>query len=91
LTDDARGSDVVVIDEVGPFELSGGGWAQPLDALAHGYTGALLLVVRESVVDAVSAKWGSADTAVFDVADADLDAMASRLQPGSRLRAQGSG
>ena len=91
LTDDARGADVVVVDEVGPFELSGGGWAQPLDALAHGDAGALLLVVRESVVDAVRARWGSADTAVFDVAAADPDAIAARLHTGSRLKAQGSG
>jgi nucleoside-triphosphatase THEP1 len=91
LTDDARGADVMVVDEVGPFELSGGGWAQPLDALAHGYGGALLLVVRESVVDAVRARWGAADTTVCDVADADPDAIADRLQQGSRLRAQGPG
>ncbi len=82
LTDDARGADVVVVDEVGPFELSGGGWAQPLDALAHGFGGALLLVVRESVVDAVRARWGPADTTVCDVADAEPDAIAVRLQPG---------
>jgi nucleoside-triphosphatase THEP1 len=80
LTGDACGADVVVVDEVGPFELSGGGWAQPLDALAHEYGGALLLVVRESVVDAVRARWGPADTTVCDVADADPDAIASRLQ-----------
>lgn len=60
-------SDVIVVDEVGPFELSGGGWAGALDALAHGYAGALLLVVRESVADAVAARWGAADTAVVRV------------------------
>ena len=83
LTDDVRGADVVVVDEVGPFELSGGGWSAPLDALAHGYGGALLLVVRESVVDAVRTRWGPADTAVCAVADLDPDAIASRLQPRS--------
>jgi len=60
-------SDVIVVDEVGPFELSGGGWADALDALARGFTGALLLVVREAVVDAVAAKWGAADTVVVRV------------------------
>jgi nucleoside-triphosphatase THEP1 len=80
LTDDARGADVVVVDEVGPFELSGGGWAAPLDALAHGYEGRLLLVVRESVVDAVKARWGPAETTVHDVAATDPDEIAIRLQ-----------
>ena len=80
LTDDARGADVVVVDEVGPFELSGGGWAPSLDALTHGYHGTLLLVVRESVVGAVKARWGPADTTVYDVAAADPDQVARRLE-----------
>jgi nucleoside-triphosphatase THEP1 len=81
LTGDARDADVVVVDEVGPFELSGGGWAGPLDALAHGFRGNLLLVVRQSVVEAVRARWGPADTTVADVADAVADAVADRLDP----------
>jgi nucleoside-triphosphatase THEP1 len=83
LTDGARAADVVVVDEVGPFELSGGGWAAPLDALTHGYGGRLLLVVRESVVEAVKTRWGPADTTVYDVGRADPDEITSRLQGAS--------
>ena len=75
----ARGAEVIVVDEVGPFELSGGGWADSLDALSNGYTGALLLVVRESVVEAVRAKWGPADTTVIDVTTADPERIAATL------------
>ena len=67
LGQDAVASDVVVVDEVGPFELSGGGWSAALDALSRGFEGSLLLVVRESVVDAVRARWGAADTVVCRV------------------------
>ncbi len=81
LADDARGADVVVVDEVGPFELSGGGWADALDALVVMPSGAMLLVVRESVVDAVKARWGSAESAVYDVSTASADEIADRLVP----------
>ncbi|MCX6551181.1 MAG: hypothetical protein NTY02_09295, partial [Acidobacteria bacterium] len=60
-------ADVVIVDEVGPFELSGGGWADALDTLTRTFRGALLLVVRDSVVDAVRARWGTPDTVVCDV------------------------
>jgi nucleoside-triphosphatase THEP1 len=80
LGDDARGADVVVVDEVGPFELSGGGWADALDALAETFPGGVLLVVRESVVDAVKARWGSAGSAVYDVSSASPDEIADRFR-----------
>jgi nucleoside-triphosphatase THEP1 len=76
---DARGADVVVVDEVGPFELSGGGWSDALDALRAAFDGGLLLVVRESVVDAVKARWGSVGSAVYDVGTASADEIADRL------------
>ncbi len=79
LAGDALRADVIVVDEVGPFELSGGGWAQPLDDLTRAYAGSLLLVVRESVVDAVRARWGPADTTIRDVAGGDPDQIADHL------------
>jgi nucleoside-triphosphatase len=72
-------ADVVVVDEVGPFELSGGGWAPALDRLAQGYEGTLLLVVRASVVDAVRVRWGSADTVVCVVSETSGEALAGRI------------
>jgi nucleoside-triphosphatase THEP1 len=69
-------ADVVVVDEVGPFELSGGGWAPALDRLAYSYRGTLLLVVRASVADAVRARWGSEDTVVCDVDATTADRVA---------------
>jgi nucleoside-triphosphatase THEP1 len=69
LGQDAGAADIVVIDEVGPFELAGGGWASALDSLAHQSGRVMLLVVRRSVVDAVTRRWGSADTVIWDVAE----------------------
>ena len=81
LGEDARGADVVVIDEVGPFELSGGGWADALDALAATSSGAMLLVVREAVVDAVRSRWGSTESVVYDVSTARAGEIADTLHP----------
>ena len=78
LGQDVQGADVVVVDEVGPFELSGGGWARALDAL-EAFDGVTILVVRESVVEAVRARWGSADTTVYGVSAADPDEIANGI------------
>jgi hypothetical protein len=59
--------------------LSGGGWAPSLDRLAAGYAGTLVLVVRESVVDAVRARWGSPDTVVCEVTGTSAEALAALI------------
>ena len=70
---DAGGADVVLVDEVGPFELAGGGWAPALDGLVGKREGPVLVVVRASIVDAVKRRWGSADTVVWDAAATSAD------------------
>jgi nucleoside-triphosphatase THEP1 len=80
----AFGADVLVVDEVGPFELAGGGWASALDRIAREYTGTVLLVVRASIVDAVTARWGSPDTVVLDAALKPADSIVESIAPGVR-------
>lgn len=75
---DAMGADVIVVDEVGPFELAGGGWAGDLDALRGGEA-ALLLVVRESVLEEVRARWGAADDESYRAPGADPDVVAAAI------------
>jgi nucleoside-triphosphatase THEP1 len=70
---DARGADVVIVDEVGPFELAGGGWADALDNLARDYQGPVVLVVRSSIVDAVRRRWGTADSTVWQASTTPTD------------------
>lgn len=60
-------AQVVMVDEVGPWELSGRGWAEELDALAAAPPPLLVLVVRRRCVDAVVARWRLAVLAVYDV------------------------
>lgn len=81
LGEGAVAADVVVVDEVGPLELAGGGWAASLDALAA-RPAALLLIVRDAIVADVTARWGSAATAVYDVASATPAEIADALIEG---------
>lgn len=64
-------AQVVVVDEVGPWELGGRGWAGELDVLAAAPPPLLLLVVRRRCVDAVVARWRLASLAVVDVASCE--------------------
>ena len=82
---------VVVVDEVGPMELSGGGWAADLDALVSHPSATLLLVVRSSLVDDVSARWGSAGTHVWEVPGAKAEEIVSRIQESGVGSREGSG
>lgn len=47
-----------VVDEVGPLELSGGGWRRQVDRLAN-RAGLTLLSVRRSLADQAASRWGS--------------------------------
>lgn len=49
----AQAADLVVIDEFGPLELDGGGWRPAVDALVGRQRGAVLLVVRRELAEAV--------------------------------------
>ena len=48
-------ADIVVIDEFGPLELKGGGWAEEIKWLAQESNAILILVVREPLLEQVRA------------------------------------
>ncbi len=54
------GARAIVIDEVGPLELRGGGLRRGLDAVLARESGAAVLVVRESLIAQVEALAGGA-------------------------------
>ncbi len=72
-------ADVIVVDEVGPWELRGAGWSRELDALL-GRAIPLLLVVRRDCLDAVASRWSLAGATVFDLGHANPQQVAAALQ-----------
>ncbi|MFA5137697.1 MAG: nucleoside-triphosphatase [Elusimicrobiota bacterium] len=53
-----RGVDVLLVDEVGPLELDGKGWAPELDILVREFRGTMVWVVRRGLVEEVKKRWG---------------------------------
>lgn len=66
----ARRCDLVVVDEVGPWELAGEGWAGALEAL-YGTGVPLLLVARRSLVKDVMARFAPAGAPVWEIPEVE--------------------
>jgi iron complex transport system ATP-binding protein len=66
------GSGLLVVDEVGPLELAGGGlWPELGPALAR-RTGATLLVAREGIVADLAERLAPIAPVVFDIKDPEV-------------------
>ncbi len=63
--------DVVIVDEVGPLELQGGGWARSIRRLLETDGKTLLIVVRPALVEKIQTMWGVVPALVRDVKDLD--------------------
>jgi nucleoside-triphosphatase THEP1 len=53
-----RSADMVIVDEFGPMELAGRGWRRQVDLLLSKTNAAILLVVREELVQEVERLYG---------------------------------
>jgi nucleoside-triphosphatase THEP1 len=69
IREEAGAAGLLVIDEVGPLELLGGGLWPALGPILSARTGTTLLVVRESLVPGLTDRLGPPAPAVFDVRD----------------------
>ena len=58
--------DLVVVDEIGPFELEGKIWAESLTRLLARRSCSVLLVVREHLVEKVIQEWNLGDVMIID-------------------------
>jgi len=68
---------LIIVDEVGPLELDGGGWSEKLDRLV-GCPGVTLAVVRRELAATVAARWSAPARSRFDLgqgADAVIGAV----------------
>ena len=62
--------DVLFVDEVGPWELQGRGWAPGLDVLARQRRTPMVWVVREGLIEEVKRRWGISDVLVWEASSA---------------------
>ena len=60
---------IMVIDELGPFELKGQGWARAMDKLQQYCQGPMIWVVRESLIDDMLQRWPVNDYTIIRAGD----------------------
>jgi nucleoside-triphosphatase THEP1 len=59
--------DLIIIDEIGPFEMKGRGWAEAFSKILKELDQPLLISVREKLVDTVIEHWNLRDVKKYDV------------------------
>jgi nucleoside-triphosphatase THEP1 len=74
----ANGADLVVVDEVGPWELAGQGWTSALMSLRT-VPVPVVLVVRRSLVAEVVASFAASDAPVWDIRSMTVDEVAATI------------
>ncbi len=65
--------NVVVVDEVGPWELQNQGWAQSLSNIVKLFESPMIWVVRESIVDKVIENWSLKNPMIIDIKKENID------------------
>jgi len=81
--------DVLMVDEVGPLELQGRGWAPQLDLLARERRKPMLWVVREHLVDDVKRRWGLAQARIWEAGKGNLDVLLAEILAASDQEGEG--
>lgn len=59
--------EVLIVDEVGPLELDGKGWADQLETMLPSFPGAVILVVRSKLVPQVLDRWQIHPAAIWNI------------------------
>ena len=74
-----KDADFIFVDEVGPLELRGEGWAAALDDLVNRIDIPMLWVVRKGVLREVGIRWLTDHPVILDIQDADIDSIIDTL------------
>lgn len=78
-----RTADIVAIDEIGPWELDGGGWAPELEKLLKEDGRPLVLVIRKELLEKARERW-NISPAVHEAFPSDNSAPTAGLLAGLR-------
>ncbi|HOK26743.1 MAG TPA: nucleoside-triphosphatase [Bacteroidales bacterium] len=71
----------VVIDEIGPLELAGGGWSMAIEDLCRKNVSPQIWVVRKPILHQLIRRWNTGDIYIFDIqTDSIKDAVEKVLE-----------
>ncbi len=65
--DHLTGTDLIIIDEIGPLELTNQGWSHGIEQLCSSHPSPQLWVVRKKLVKQICRKWTVGDVYIFDL------------------------
>lgn len=73
-------NDLIIVDEIGPFELDGKVWAKSLTQLLIGQNCSVLLVVREQLVSRVIQHWRLEDAMIIEIGQTKPEQVATMIR-----------
>jgi nucleoside-triphosphatase THEP1 len=71
--------DLIVIDEVGPLELSGKGWSNAIESICNTCSTPHLWTVRRSLTNEISGKWNTGNIYIHDISETSPSEVAERI------------
>jgi len=69
LADNLQQYQIIVIDEVGPWELENQGWAANINSIMKSFNKPMILVVRESLINKVIENWFFNNPLIIDASE----------------------
>ncbi len=72
--------EIVVIDEIGPYELKGKGWSEPLEKLINKANYKMIWVVRKSLIYDIFRRFGITDGYIFDISSDTVEDVARIIE-----------
>ncbi len=79
-TENLSDKQLIVIDEVGPLELSGHGWSSAIENITRSCTISQLWVVRKSIVKMITRKWNIGNAYIFDITESSIPEVENKLK-----------
>ncbi len=76
----SRDCDLVIIDEIGPYELKGMGWDKAFEKLLNSCGCNLLIVVRESLTDIITDRYGLHKPVIIKVSECSAEQAAEIIK-----------
>jgi len=69
----------VIIDEIGPLEIAGGGWSMAIDHLCRKNISPQIWVIRKSIIKKAIRRWNAGDIYIFDIQTDNVASAAEKI------------
>jgi len=88
-SDEILENKIIILDEIGPFELKGEVWANGLNKLLNTYSGILILSVRKTLIREVISHWNLQHPEIIDISKIQVDEILDKIKEIFKGRREG--